>query len=360
MSKISSSIDLFKMIKKAAANEKNWNSSTHLNLRIGFGTRVIHDPVCTPNDFKSNGELENEELLFSQQSKDDAREKFVGKKQSSVLKDTARIFDDYLDRLYCDEESPLFHGFLKEMRNTLKDTLLLNRRERWVELLIQNRSMPSENEMKILLEYTKRSDDNWHKGLHPTLDLFPPIVQGSHNPPTFALWKRTENGRSFLGKQQTRQVVDLFAEQMQPAPAREIIQSANSTHAKATGLREPLSIIGLVEIFTGVKSTKLKYSTDPEYKGALYISTNITLYNLMKKAKKWQKYDENIEERFYNVMNPNGSVFTSYVKEELHDFTLHEILQMVKLKHSEMLKFNCGVRIKNLQLDYDVDDDMSA
>ena len=185
------------MIKKAAANEKNWNSSTHLNLRIGFGTRVIHDPVCTPNDFKSNGELENEELLFSQQSKDDAREKFVGKKQSSVLKDTARSFDDYLDRLYCDEESPLFHGFLKEMRNTLKDTLLLNRRERWVELLIQNRSMPSENEMKILLEYTKRSDDNWHKGLHPTLDLFPLLCKAVTIPQHLLCGRGLKMGEAF-------------------------------------------------------------------------------------------------------------------------------------------------------------------
>ena len=82
--------------------------------------------------------------------------------------------------------------------------------------------------------------------------------------------------------------------------------------------------------------------------------------NWWRKQKKLKKYDGQIEERFYNVMNANGSVFTSHVKEELPNFTLHEILQMAKLEYSEMLKFKCGVRIKNLQLDYDVDDNMST
>ena len=87
--------------------------------------------------------------------------------------------------VYCDEEGPLFHGFLLEMRGTLMYTLLLNRRADWVENLIEDRKLPSKNELTLLLEYTKNVILT---GIRDCIQHWiPPITPGGRVPPTFAL-----------------------------------------------------------------------------------------------------------------------------------------------------------------------------
>ena len=147
MNKINNSNELLELIKKSARNDKNWVSDTHWKLRLGFGARVMKGFACSPSDFNPDGKMNKEELLFFQNVKDDAREKFVGKKHSNAMKDAVRIFEEYLDKLYHNEDSILHHGFLKEMRNCIKDTLLLNRTQTWVENIIEYMELPTENEL---------------------------------------------------------------------------------------------------------------------------------------------------------------------------------------------------------------------
>ena len=364
MNKIKNSSELLELIKKAAKNDKNWVTATHLKLRLGFGAKVLKDHVCSPDDFKPDGNMNEEELLFSQNAKDDARDKFVGNKHSNVMKDAVRIFGEYLDLLYNSEDSILHHGFLKEMRNTIKDTLLLNRTQKWVEKIIVDMELPSDSDLNRLLEFTRKCDSkNWTKGLHPTRDLFPPIVPDSREPPTFTLWKKTKNGIDFFGKQRTHTIpsnssIDISTGQDASVPVREITLTTNRTDAA----KMP-SLIGLIEIHTGVKTTKMKYCTNPEMveNSTKYLGTSTTLYNLMKMTKRWKKYDDAIEERFYNLMKPDGPIFTTYTKEELHHDSIHDVLSMMKLERHECIKFECGIRNKKIEslLADDVEDDMS-
>ena len=67
MNKINNSNELLEFIKSAAGNKRNWGNENELVVRFAFGCRNIHDTKCTADDFESTGNLDAEELLFSQE-----------------------------------------------------------------------------------------------------------------------------------------------------------------------------------------------------------------------------------------------------------------------------------------------------
>ena len=87
--------------------------------------------------------------------------------------------------------------------------------------------------------------------------------------------------------------IDFSTGQDTSVPIREIALPTNST-----ALADQPSLIGLVEIHTGVRDTKMKYCTNSEVvqnNASKYISTSISLYTLMKMVNKWKTYDDTID-----------------------------------------------------------------
>ena len=101
MTKLNNSIKFLDFIKEAAKRSGNWVVENHtLAVRLAFGARREDDVKFTsPSDFHksiSGGGDDECVLLYSQQKKDDAREKFVGKKASMSVKQDAINIDTYL------------------------------------------------------------------------------------------------------------------------------------------------------------------------------------------------------------------------------------------------------------------------
>ena len=58
-------------------------------------------------------------------------------------------------------------------------------------------------------------------------------------------------------------------------------------------------------------------------------------------------------------MKPDGSIFITYTKEELHHDSIHDVLSMMKLGRHESIKFACGIRNKKIESLLHVANDMS-
>ena len=361
MIKINNSNELIELIKEVAENQKNWShNGTHLKIRFGFGARVVHDVISTSDDFNPTGDLDVDELILSQVPKYDAREKFIGPEQSNKLKDCSRQFDDFLYRLYNEEQSPLYHGFLDSMQNLLKDSLLLNRREQWCIEMIDSPIFSSENVLRKFLDLTICSATSDFEGLIPKKEYFPPIGWNSRDPPSITQWKKTKNGRDFIEKSRTATsnypietssrsnssgIIDLSAEQVE--------------RSSPVGYNRTSSAwIGMIEIHTGISDTKLRFSDQPGTEKCT-LGTNTTLFELMKNAKNWEKYDAEKEERYYDVMKSDGSIFTTYIKDELRNDSIHHLITMMSLQKGEILKFKCGVRVKKIVDIESYDNEMS-
>ena len=65
-----------------------------------------------------------------------------------------------------------------------------------------------------------------------------------------------------------------------------------------------------------------------------------------------------MQERFFEVRKPNGSVFLTFIKHELKDYTLGEIINMMKVKDETTFRITCGVRNKKVR-SLLLDDDLS-
>ena len=107
MVKLNNSVELLDFIKEVAKNPKNWKiEGKKLSIRLAFGAKMQNDVMCTPNDFKSDGNLSLSEMKMSREKKNNCREKAVAKKSSIKSKQDLLDIDEYLSRLYNDEESP--------------------------------------------------------------------------------------------------------------------------------------------------------------------------------------------------------------------------------------------------------------
>ena len=92
MTKINNSYELLAMIKNVSRNHNNWEDEDTMILRLAFGAMQMDDEVCTHGDFKSHGILDDDEMIFSQENKNDARDKFDSKVDGINIKQGPSIF----------------------------------------------------------------------------------------------------------------------------------------------------------------------------------------------------------------------------------------------------------------------------
>ena len=71
----------------------------------------------------------------------------------------------------------------------------------------------------------------------------------------------------------------------------------------------------------------------------------------------WDRYGKALQERFFEVRKPNGSVFLTYIKDKLKHYTLGEIINMMKVNDETTFCITCGVKnkkVRSLLLDDDI------
>ena len=190
MAKINSSIELFDLIKEVAGKSNNWKvDGVELVVRLAFGTKQEDDiTFATPTGFlKMNDDSDYDDscdedgdnnLLFSQMKKDDAREKFIGAKASMAAKSNGLDIDTFLSRLYNDEESPLYHGFLHEMKENVKDCILFMNGRFDLESF-----PPSADSMKKICAFANEHSNECLDGLIAIRGFFPPYNSNDRDPP---------------------------------------------------------------------------------------------------------------------------------------------------------------------------------
>ena len=310
-------------IKECASLKGNWIDSDKLVLRLAFGARRKDDEILDLGDLKADGILDEVEISYSQQPKDEPKDKYNGTKRSMAKKDKPRLTETFLLRLFNDSESQLKFGFTHEMKGVMKNAVLFDKGNFFEELVNSGEFPPNEENVRKLVE-----DILGRKqfcGLVPTAGMFPPVGANSNLPPTMKKWKYTKNGKDhFNSTGGNARRVSLSHEDSSDdeTPSRTISSSVSSSG------RNNKKKVGQVNIDTGLYVTKLKYhvsESDGEF------NLNSTLIDLVKKGKRWKHYTPTKEERIFHVLKPDGSIFSSYLKNKLKLFTLGEQLQMMSL-----------------------------
>ena len=119
--------------------------------------------------------------------------------------------------------------------------------------------------------------------------------------------------------------------------------------------------MGIVNVDTSKRITKFKFAdTQPEEDYdplSDFVFTNIKLINLVLKAKGWKQYDKEKDERYFEIKKPNGEILTAFVKNDLKDFSIHEILTMMKIDGGE-ITILAEVRSKKIKSS-DIQDNLS-
>ena len=350
MTKLNNSVELLGFIKEAAKRSGNWIIEGHtLAVRLAFGARREDDVNFTsPSDFhKSLSGGDDDEcsiLLYLQQKKDDAREKFVGKKASMSVKQDALDIDTYLSRLYNEEESPLYHGFLHEMMTSIKDSILFLNGKFDLDTF-----PPTAETTKMIKAFANDNSNESLNGLVAKRDYFHPYNQNSRSPPKKNQWKRTEEGREYFKKNSDTTAIN---------SSTVSLPSVLGTNAVQPTIAIPTARVGIAVVDTGVRITRFKYSDGTNVnEDENFISTSEKLKDLVKKAKCWPNYDRKLEERFFEVKNSIGELFTTLDKADLSTFTIHDIVSMMNIQSGEFHIIGCTRSMKMESVD--AEDDIS-
>jgi len=112
-----------------------------------------NDDSCKDDDFISSGLLTITEEVFSEEEKDEPRDKYNKKVASKKSKNIPTETDNFLEQLYSDTVSPLYHGFLEEMKIAMRNALFCNRE--LFSKIITNQDFPPEDvSLKDLTSFT--------------------------------------------------------------------------------------------------------------------------------------------------------------------------------------------------------------
>ena len=315
MIKINNSAELLELIKEVAKNKNNWNNC-ELTLRLAFGVRLGDDLKCSPGDFKSNGDIDPDEMLFSQQEKNDAREKIIASKATVGSKQEMLDIDLYLSHLYNEETSPLYHGFLHEMKTSMKDSIMFLNGRFDLETF-----PPTEEMLKNLEAFANEDSINSFDGLVAKRGYFQPYLPNGRVPPKKNQWKRTKEGKEYyssMSRETTARVASI------PVP---VFRPEQAVIAESSGR------VGIVAIDTGAVVKRMKYSDQvPDDGEDNFVQTNTKLEDLIRKVRGWPKYDKDKHERYFEVKRVNGDVFTTFVRNDLPTFTIHETFPILLLQ----------------------------
>ena len=196
LNKLNNSIELLTLIKECAANKNNWKNSKTLVVRIGVGVKRHDDELLSCDDLVPTGILGLEELRCSQDPKDDPREKFNSSRVSVSQKDKPRLVNIFMEKLYNDPASPLYHGFVDEMHHYMSQTLRFDRGDLYESLIGCNNFPPNSTEIEHLTRHTISKSKIKLDSLIPTREMFPPVGNDT-KPPKLSLWKHTKAGREY-------------------------------------------------------------------------------------------------------------------------------------------------------------------
>jgi hypothetical protein len=337
MTRLNNSTDLEEFIVEMAQVKKNWtvvpnlDTTSELNIRLAFGRRLLNDPVVSSSYFREEGyDLTIEEQKLSQSMKDEPREKYNAKVASKLQKDKPVRVNAFLDRMYLDNQSPVFHGFLNEMRTLMGNTLKFE--NKLYQNLVEAGTFPPQDQ------------DSWNKlmsfligakqleNLTLQKDKFPPIL-GQTDPPTLLEWKRTELGRSH------RNGVRHGSNSISSSSGGHLRDQRgafeNRNVRKVTGETE--GRIGIIEIDTGKAITKINYN-EHRTEGSDEVDLNITMLEIVGKAKRWMQYDNTLQERaFFVTDGTTNKEYTSFTKEELGKLQLGKLLKMMHLPKGHIM-----------------------
>ena len=99
----------------------------------------------------------------------------------------------------------------------------------------------------------------------------------------------------------------------------------------------PGGMVGMVMIVTGKQEKKLKF-TSCESRGDHEVNLGIKMIALVCKATRWKKYNKNTHKRIFRVINHDGSTFASYDQDEMKDFTLGDVIEIMNFPKGKVLK----------------------
>jgi hypothetical protein len=353
--RINNTKELVSFIKDAAKKDTNWKEKGVMEFRVALGARREDDPVCTAKDFDAMGMLLEAEELFSQEVLDIPFDNYNGKVASSVAKRRPMEIERFLDGLYNDEKSQLYHGYTNEMKVVLRNAFMVDK-EFYNTLVLGNKgSFPVEHiAYERLVSYLTTTKAFVH--LHPEKNKFPP--HDPRKPPSFNQWKRTETGRNFakstqsLGRNETV-LSEMLMSRFGGGIGRQTQLSTMATKEKNSD--ENLRL-GMVEIESGIEVIKIPYSSNTNQNDDDCVNLNVTLRDLVVKSKRWPRYNSLEKERIYEVVRANGLVYTTFKKADLHKFTLGKLLDMMNFPvRGEVLKIRGGftdlVRVEDDEYD---------
>ena len=119
------------------------------------------------------------------------------------------------------------------------------------------------------------------------------------------------------------------------------------------------SRLGMVEIETGIEVVKIGYDSNRAENDGDNVCLKTSLWDIVVKAQKWPKYNSVEKERIYDIVRADGKTFTTYKKEDLHKFSLGQLLEMMNFPlRGEVLKIRNGF-INRIQVNEDEYDNLS-
>ena len=124
LNQINDTEELVKFLKDTAKKPANWYDKDTMQFRVALGARRESSPVCTKANFRREGVLLPMEELFSQEVFDQPYNIFNGKSKSNGTKSKPMEIKCFLDHLYNNESTQLFHGFVMEMKVVMKNSLM--------------------------------------------------------------------------------------------------------------------------------------------------------------------------------------------------------------------------------------------
>ena len=117
-----------------------------LVLKIGFGIKKKDYQLLTLGDVEENGEIEPEQQIYSQEEKDEPKDKYNAHMASLEQKNRPRLMSSFFSRLYNDQASPLHFGFLENMIEPMMNEIAFDGGEVYDRLIVKE-EFPPENDI---------------------------------------------------------------------------------------------------------------------------------------------------------------------------------------------------------------------
>ena len=339
--KLNNSIDLLELIKLTARNKNNWKEKDKLVLRLAFGARQKSDSLLQLEDLIESGQVNHTQQMFSQQDKDDPSEKYEGKKVSKLSKERPTLVHIFLNQLYNDPISPLHHGFTSCMRNTMKNTLLLDRGEKFADCFDESKFPPDDSLIKMMVNYTTSCGE--FDGLVPKIGMFCPYPGGDDKePPTLNQWKRTKEGNDYYKNRmetnhsthENRNVGNssyVFGMNME-----RLMNTSSTTSTSETQVRK---LVGQVQVDTGAQIKNLQFTSDPNPENAFEIGLDTKLIEVVGKATIWELFDTNLFHRVFHIKNADGnSNYITYNKDDMTQYSIGALIELMEFPKGKVLK----------------------